>query len=170
MERKSLLGYICHMGFLGGASGREPACQCRRHKRCRFTPWVGKIPLRREWQPSPVFSPGESQGQRSLAGYSPWGHQESDTMEGTHTAHTCHTHVGCMLCWVVCAAVIRYQGLASTAKIHCPTGLKAASPRSRCQQGWFLLGSERESVPCLSFCFWWFAGSLGHFLACKSIT
>ena len=32
-------------GFQGGASGKEPACQCRRHKRCRFDPWVGKIPL-----------------------------------------------------------------------------------------------------------------------------
>ena len=36
---------------------------------------------RREWQPAPVFLPGESQGQRSLAGYSPWGHKESDTTE-----------------------------------------------------------------------------------------
>ena len=43
----------------------------RRCKRCGFDPWVGKIPWRREWQPTPVFSPGESHGQRSLAGYSP---------------------------------------------------------------------------------------------------
>ena len=57
--------------FLGGASGKEPACQCRRHKRCGFNPWVGKIPWKRAWQPTPVFLPGESHGQRSLAGYSP---------------------------------------------------------------------------------------------------
>ena len=40
---------------------------------------VGKIPWRRKWQPTPVFLPGESHGQRSLVGYSPWGHKESDT-------------------------------------------------------------------------------------------
>jgi len=39
---------------------KEPACQCRRPKRCRFNPWVGKIPWRRAWQPTPVFLPGES--------------------------------------------------------------------------------------------------------------
>ena len=41
--------------------------------RCRFNPWVEKIPWRRAWQPAPVFLPGKSHGQRSLAGYSPWG-------------------------------------------------------------------------------------------------
>ena len=41
-----------------------------------FDPWVGKIPWRKEWQPTPVFLPGESHGQRS-----PWGHKESDTTE-----------------------------------------------------------------------------------------
>ena len=46
-------------GFPGGTSGKQPACQCRRHKRCGFNPWVGKIPRRRAWQPPPVLS-GES--------------------------------------------------------------------------------------------------------------
>ena len=46
--------------------------------RCGFDPWVGKIPWRREWQPTPVFLPGESYGQRRLVGYSPWGLKESD--------------------------------------------------------------------------------------------
>ena len=46
-----------------------------------FDPWVGKISWRRKWQPTPVFLPGESHAQRSLAGYSPWGHKESDTTE-----------------------------------------------------------------------------------------
>ena len=52
-----------------------------------FDPWVGKIPWRRAWQFTPVFLPGESHGQRSLAGYSLWGHKESDTTEqlSTHT-------------------------------------------------------------------------------------
>ena len=46
-----------------------------------FDPWVGKIPWRREWQPTPVFLPGEFHGQRSLEGYSPWGLKESDMTE-----------------------------------------------------------------------------------------
>ena len=64
------------MGFPGGANGKEPACQCRRRKRSRFDPWVGKIPWRRAWQPTPVISAGESQAQKSLVGYSPWGCKE----------------------------------------------------------------------------------------------
>ena len=59
----------------GGTSVKEPACQGRRSKRCRFDPWVGKIPWRRAWQPAPVFLPGESHGQRSRTGYSPQGHR-----------------------------------------------------------------------------------------------
>ena len=47
-------------GFPGGASGKEPSCQCRRHNRCRFNPCVGKMPWERAWQPTPVFLPGES--------------------------------------------------------------------------------------------------------------
>ena len=43
--------------------------------------WVGKIPGKREWQPTPIIFPGESHGQRILAGYSPWGHKESDMTE-----------------------------------------------------------------------------------------
>ena len=52
-----------------------------------FDPWVGKIPWRRKWQPTPVFLPGESHGQRSLVGYRLWGHKESDTTEATQHAH-----------------------------------------------------------------------------------
>ena len=65
------------MDFSGGTSGKEPSCQCRRHKRLRFDPWVGKIPWRRVWKPTPIFLPGESHGQRSLAGYSPWRHSQT---------------------------------------------------------------------------------------------
>ena len=49
---------------------------CRRHG---FDPWVGKIPWRREWQPTPVFLPGTSHGQRSLRGYRPRAWKELDT-------------------------------------------------------------------------------------------
>jgi len=50
------LQYSSGGGFPGAASGKEPACQCRRHKRGRFDPWVVKIPWRRAGQPTPVFS------------------------------------------------------------------------------------------------------------------
>ena len=66
-------------GFPGGISGKESTCQCRRHKRWGFNTWVRKIPWRREWQPTPVFLPGESHEQRNLTGYSPWGHKELGT-------------------------------------------------------------------------------------------
>ena len=56
-------------GFPGGTSGKEPACQCRRCKRRGFDRWSGKLPWRRAWQPTPVFLPGESHGQRSLEGH-----------------------------------------------------------------------------------------------------
>ena len=46
-----------------------------------FSPWVGKIPWRRKWQPTPVFLRGEVHGRRSLVNYSPEGHKESDTTE-----------------------------------------------------------------------------------------
>ena len=69
--------------FPGGASGKEPTCQYRRCKKCGFDPWVGKIPWRREWLPTPVFLPGEFPGQRNLAGYCPWGCKELDMTEGT---------------------------------------------------------------------------------------
>ena len=75
--------YGVHISFPGGATGKEPACQFRRYKRRWFIPWVRKIPWRRKWQPTPVFLPGESCGQRSLEGYSPWGCRELDTTEVT---------------------------------------------------------------------------------------
>ena len=58
-------------GLTGGASSKEPACQCRRHKKCGFNPWrlkCRRIPWRRNWQPTLVLLLGESHGQRSLAG------------------------------------------------------------------------------------------------------
>ena len=63
------------LGFPGGASGKEPACQCRKCKRCRFDPWVRKIPWRRAWQPTPIFLPEESYEQRILVCYGPWSHR-----------------------------------------------------------------------------------------------
>jgi len=68
-------------GFLGGISGKESICQCRRPKRLGFNPWVGKMTWSRKWQPTPGFLPGKSHGQKRLAGYSPWGYKERDTSE-----------------------------------------------------------------------------------------
>ena len=61
--------------------GKNPPPSAGDIKRCRFDPWVGKIPWRRVWQPIPEFLPGKSHGQRGLEGYSPWGLKESDTTE-----------------------------------------------------------------------------------------
>ena len=69
-------------------SGKESACQCRRVRRHRFDPWVGKIPWRRKWLPSPVLLPRKSHEQRHLVGYSLWGFKEPDMTEHVHT----HTH------------------------------------------------------------------------------
>ena len=59
----------------GGTSGKDSACQWRRHKRHSFDPWIGKISWRRAWPPTPGFLPGEFHRQSSLEGYSPWGHK-----------------------------------------------------------------------------------------------
>ena len=69
-----LLFYICVLLYIW-LSGKESAYKCRR---CRFDPWVRKIPWRGQWQPTPVFLPGKSHGLRSLvgvAGWSLWGSQ-----------------------------------------------------------------------------------------------
>ena len=66
----------CKLGILCGSLKGFQCC-----RRPGFSLWVGKIPWRREWQPTPVFLPGESQGQKSLVGYSSWDHKESDMTE-----------------------------------------------------------------------------------------
>ena len=71
------------LGFPAGTGGKEPTCQCRRHKRCGFDPRVRKIPWNRKWQPTPVFLPGKFPGQRSLAGYV--GSQRVGLWLSTHT-------------------------------------------------------------------------------------
>lgn len=63
-------------------SGKEFACQCRG---CGFSLWVRKIPWRRKWQPTPIFLPGKSHGQRSLAGYSAWGRKSRTWLSDSTT-------------------------------------------------------------------------------------
>ena len=70
---------FCFIGFISGFSCKASICQSRKCKRRGSNPWVGKIPWRRKLQPTPVFLPGESYGQRSLVGYSPRSCKDLDT-------------------------------------------------------------------------------------------
>ena len=76
------LDLVGHAVFPGGSEGQVSACNAR--------DLVRKIPWRRTWQPTPVFLPGESHGQRSLVGYSPWGHKELDMTELLSISHVSH--------------------------------------------------------------------------------
>ena len=78
-------GHLFWAALSRGLSGKESACQCRRCWRQQFDPWIGKIPWRRKWQPTPVFLPEKFHGQRNLVGYIPWICKELDTTEHTHT-------------------------------------------------------------------------------------
>ena len=73
---------LIFLGFPGGSDSKRIHLPCGRSG---IDPWVGKIPWRRKWQPTPVCLPGESHGQRSLVGYSPWGGKESDMTDHEHT-------------------------------------------------------------------------------------
>ena len=84
-----LLENPCERGWLPRRlTGKELTGQCRQ---CGFDLWARKIPWRRKWQPTPVFSPGKSHGQRSLVSYSLWGHKEPDTTE--RVSMHMHTHM-----------------------------------------------------------------------------
>ena len=88
LGRGALRRHLMYTGFRSWHMGKESACQCRRHERCGFDPWVGMIPWSGKWQPTPVFLPGESHGQGSLVGYSPQGCKKSGMTEYTHTLYT----------------------------------------------------------------------------------
>ena len=93
-ERQSYEALPPLVGLPRWLSGKEPTYQCRKCRRHRFDPWVRKIPWRRKWQPTLVFLPEKSCGQRSMVGCSPWGCKESDMTEWacTHTHTHTHTH------------------------------------------------------------------------------
>ena len=76
------IAFLWDWGFPGGLEGKSVCLQCRRPG---FDPWVRKIPWRWKGQPTPVLLPGKFHGWRSLAGYSPWDHKESDMTERPHT-------------------------------------------------------------------------------------
>ena len=93
------------MDFAGGSSGQEPACQCRRHKKCRFDSWFGKIPWRRSWWSTPVFFPGESRTEEP---------GELQSMGSQRVRHD-WSDLACMqvyiyICVCVCVCVYLYFG------------------------------------------------------------
>ena len=73
LHSNSPLAIYFTQSIYGGFPGGSVVKNHLPSRRCRFHPWVGKIPWRRKWQPTPVFLPGKSHGQTSLAGYSPEG-------------------------------------------------------------------------------------------------
>ena len=108
-------------------SGKESAHQCRGCQRCGFNPWVGKIPWRRAWQPTLVFLPRESHGQRNLVGYTPCSCKELDTTEQLriYTSSVCiHTslhyiHTFCMsICKCTCMYVYTRALVNTCTHIH----------------------------------------------------
>ena len=78
------------LGFPDGSDGKESTCDVGD---LGSIPGLGRFSWRREWQPTPVFLPGEFHWQRSLVDYSPWGHKESDTTEWLNTHTHTHTHI-----------------------------------------------------------------------------
>ena len=100
---------VVYKSGLPRCSGKECNWQWRRCNRRGFDPWIRKIPWRRAWQPTLVFLPGESHGQSSLEGYSPWGCNESDTTKwlSTHKPRLtrCVQSWGLALCKHTCVCV-----------------------------------------------------------------
>ena len=98
LNKNEFKSVLVRWGSFPGGSVVKTTCQHRRHKRCKFNPWVWKIPWRRKRQPIPVFLPENFHGQRILVSYSPWSRKESDTNEHAHT-HT-HTHTHTLVRWM----------------------------------------------------------------------
>ena len=76
------LSVLLEINTKGAERGFCSLCHCHQMN------WVGLVHWRRKWQPTPLFLPGESHGQGSLAVYSPWGGEESDMTEATEHAST----------------------------------------------------------------------------------
>ena len=112
-ERKKLTWTIS--SFPGGTDSKETTCDAGDPG---FNPWVGKVPWRREWQPTPVFLPGEFPGLRRLAGDSPWGCKLSDRIEQLTSFHywvnigspfsNYHSWIWCVKCIFVSWIIIQY--------------------------------------------------------------
>ena len=73
----------CFPGFPGGTVGKNLPANAGDARDAGLIPGLGRFPWSRKWQPTPIFLPGKSHGQRSLVGYSPWGYNELDVTERT---------------------------------------------------------------------------------------
>ena len=148
-----ILKFLYIYGFLGGASGKESACQYRRHKRCRFNPWVRKIPWNKKWQPTPVFLPGKFHGQRGLVGYNPQGCKESATTERLSTIYLSIyiflIEVCCYLVTKLCPTM-QPHGLQHT-RFPCPP-LSPEICSSSCPSSRWCYLTISSSVILFSFC------------------
>ena len=71
---------------------KNPSANAGDARDVAFSSWIRKTSWRREWQPTPLFLPGKSNGWRSLVGPNSWGHKESDMTERAHTHTHTHTH------------------------------------------------------------------------------
>ena len=121
-----------------------------------FNPWVGNIPWRKAGQPTPVFLPGESHGQRCLAGCCPWGRKESNTTELLSTAHRVlfmlqadpcswppHPAPSCCEYWLWRLTAILYGAIGIDHLIHM---LLVISPAPSCSSH-FLIGLSLNKPP-----------------------
>ena len=148
-------------GLLRQLNGKESTCQWRRLKRRKFDLWVGKIPWReipwrRKWHPTPAFFPGESHGQRSLAGYSPWGHTVGHGWATEHTHTDRHNLFKQARLWVTPDPVTYVQatymgGVRCRESVH---GLKDTCSHSGQTDQQVLC---KHSVPLISFYSWFFS-------------
>ena len=124
-------------GFPGGQmvkKKKKSACQCRRPG---FVPWLGRSPWRRQRLPAPVFLLGESHGQRSLAGYSPWDRKETDTTElPTLALFTSGVLTRRFICWSLRLGLLAQTCKRETSVVHNPPdlwGFCYNSPKGRGQ-------------------------------------
>ena len=117
------------VGFPGSTSSKESAWQHRRHKRRGFDPWVGKTPWRRAWQPTPVFLPGESHGQRSWWA-SWWSHRVRQDW-----AHT-HSHFSSPWIHVLCNTALQLLPSPGRIRISSPWTWTSLASAKRRKQKW----------------------------------
>ena len=129
-------------GFPGGTSGKETACQCRRHT---LDFWVGKIPRRRARQPAPFFLPGESHEQRSMVGYSPQDHRvrhnESDL--------ACTQLTFFSMTWQVQGSSFMVQGRTINKTLPLPSGALKLSGRQTIYKWRSAAAKSLQSCPTL---------------------
>ena len=96
-------------GFPGGSVVKNPPAEEGAAGHVSSISGLGRFPWRRAWKPAPVFLPGESHGQRSLVGYSPWGRKESDTTEHALTSTAIRTREGPKAEWPEAVRVMRLR-------------------------------------------------------------